>query len=203
MSSKGVLTVISGFSGAGKGTVMKALLNKYDNYKLSISATTRNPRPGETDGKEYFFLTKDKFESMINQNGFAEWAKYVDNYYGTPRKYLEEQLDAGNDVILEIEMQGALQVKEKYPYALLLFITPPSFDELKKRLIGRGTEDEDTINKRLKRCHEETEFVHEYDYLVINDEVNKCVVKINELIKNHHLKPVFNKELINEFKIEK
>lgn len=200
MSSKGVLTVISGFSGAGKGTVMKALLSKYTNYKLSISATTRAPRPGEVDKKDYFFLTKEEFLSMIDDDGFAEWARYVDNYYGTPRAYLEEQLNAGNDVILEIEMQGAFQVKEKYPDALLLFITPPSFEELHKRLVGRGTEDEATINKRLARCYEETDIVDRYDYLVINDEVDNCVEMINSIIQNEHLKPSYNNHLIDEFK---
>lgn len=200
MSKKGVLTVISGFSGAGKGTVMKKLLEIYPEYKLSISATTRSPRDGEIDGTHYFFLTKDKFESMIEDNGFIEWARYVDNYYGTPKKYVEEQLLLGNDIILEIEMQGALQVKKQYPDALLLFITPPNFEELVKRLKGRGTEDDATIQKRIRRCYEEAAIVNNYDYLVINDDVNQCVEQINTIISNEHSKPNYNIGLIEEFR---
>ena len=202
MSTRGVLTVISGFSGAGKGTVMKALMNKYPDYKLSISATTRSPRNGEQDGKDYFFLTKDKFESMIEDDGFIEWAKYVDNYYGTPREFVESNLSQGKDIILEIEMQGALIIKEKFPDALLLFITPPDFDELVKRLVGRGTEDSATINKRIARCNEEADVVAKYDYLVINDTVDACVERINEIISNEHFKPKYNEELIKQFSLK-
>lgn len=202
MSTRGVLTVISGFSGAGKGTVMKALMNKYPDYKLSISATTRSPRNGEQDGKDYFFLTKDKFESMIEDDGFIEWAKYVDNYYGTPREFVESNLSQGKDIILEIEMQGALIIKEKFPDALLLFITPPDFDELVNRLVGRGTEDNATINKRIARCNEEADVVAKYDYLVINDTVDACVERINEIISNEHFKPKYNEELIKQFSLK-
>lgn len=201
MAQKGVLTVVSGFSGAGKGTVMKAFLKKYPEYKLSVSATTRLPRPGEIDGKDYFFLTKDKFESMIDNNGFLEYALYVDNYYGTPRDYVISQLEKGYDVILEIEMQGALLIKEKYPDALLLFMTPPGFEELVKRLTGRGTEDDKTIRKRIKRCYDESQVVEKYDYLVINDEVDKCADRINDIIQNERMKPIYRKELIDEFRI--
>ena len=130
MREKGILIVVSGFSGSGKGTIMKELLKQYDNYALSISATTRNPRPGEEDGREYFFKTVEDFEKMIAKEELIEYARYVDNYYGTPRAYVEEQLEAGKDVILEIEIQGALKVKEKFPDTLLLFVTPPSAEEL-------------------------------------------------------------------------
>ena len=130
MREKGILIVVSGFSGSGKGTIMKELLKQYDNYALSISATTRNPRPGEKDGREYFFKTVEDFEKMIAKEELIEYARYVDNYYGTPRAYVEEQLEAGKDVILEIEIQGALKVKEKFPDTLLLFVTPPSAEEL-------------------------------------------------------------------------
>ena len=132
MREKGILIVVSGFSGSGKGTIMKELLKQYDNYALSISATTRNPRPGEEDGREYFFKTVEDFEKMIAKEELIEYARYVDNYYGTPRAYVEEQLEAGKDVILEIEIQGALKVKEKFPDALLLFVTPPSAEELRR-----------------------------------------------------------------------
>ena len=140
MREKGILIVVSGFSGSGKGTIMKELLKQYDNYALSISATTRNPRPGEEDGREYFFKTVEDFEKMIAKEELIEYARYVDNYYGTPRAYVEEQLEAGKDVILEIEIQGALKVKEKFPDTLLLFVTPPSAEELKSRLAGRGSD---------------------------------------------------------------
>ena len=149
--SKGILIVLSGFSGSGKGTIMKELMKKYsDQYALSISATTRSPRPGETDGVEYFFRTKEQFEKMIADDELIEYAKYVDNYYGTPKAYVEEQLAAGKDVILEIEIQGALKVKEKFPDTLLMFVTPPSAEELKNRLVGRGTEEMSaTLAQRL------------------------------------------------------
>jgi len=141
MEKKGILIVVSGFSGAGKGTLMKRMLEKYeDQYALSISATTRKPREGEVDGREYFFKTKEEFEKMIAKAELIEYAKYVENYYGTPKAYVEEQLNAGKDVILEIEIQGALKVKQAFPDTLLLFVVPPSAEELKKRLVGRGTE---------------------------------------------------------------
>ena len=158
MSRKGVLAVVSGFSGAGKGTLMKALLSEHaDQYALSISATTRGPREGEVDGREYFFKTKDQFEQMIADDALVEYAEYVGNYYGTPKAYVEEQLARGKDVILEIEIQGALKVRRQFPDALLLFVTPPSAEVLKNRLIGRGTETMDVIEHRLARALEEAE----------------------------------------------
>ena len=160
--------MVSGFSGSGKGTIMKELMKKYaDSSALSISATTRNPRPGETDGVEYFFRTKEQFEQMIKDDALIEYAQFVGNYYGTPKAYVEEQLEAGKDVILEIEIQGALKVKEKFPDTLLLFVTPPSAKELKNRLIGRGTETMDVIESRLARAVEEAEGIESYDYLVV------------------------------------
>ena len=135
MKEKGILIVVSGFSGSGKGTIMRELLKKYDNYALSVSATTRAPRPGEEEGREYFFKSTEEFEKMIAKDELIEYARYVDNYYGTPRVYVEEQLEAGKDVVLEIEIQGALKVKEKFPDTLLLFVTPPSAQELRSRLV--------------------------------------------------------------------
>ena len=152
MREKGILIVVSGFSGSGKGTIMKEMMRQYDNYALSISATTRNPRPGEEDGREYFFKTVEEFEKMIAKDELIEYARYVDNYYGTPRAYVEEQLDAGKEVILEIEIQGALKVKEKFPETLLLFVTPPTAKELRNRLVGRGTETMDVIDFRMNRA---------------------------------------------------
>ena len=196
--SKGILIVLSGFSGSGKGTIMKELMKKYsDQYALSISATTRSPRPGETDGVEYFFRTKEQFEKMIADDELIEYAKYVDNYYGTPKAYVEEQLAAGKDVILEIEIQGALKVKEKFPDTLLMFVTPPSAEELKRRLIGRGTEDMDTINARLKRAGEEAEDIPKYDYVIVNDTVDRCVEELHTLIQSQRARVENHREFIS------
>ena len=145
---KGILIVVSGFSGAGKGTLMKQLVHSYENYALSVSMTTRAPRPGEEEGKEYFFVTREEFEEKIRQDGLVEYASYCDNYYGTPREYVEKQLEKGKDVILEIEIQGALKIKNKFPTALLMFVMPPSVSELRRRLEGRGTESPEVIAKR-------------------------------------------------------
>ena len=187
MAKKGILIVVSGFSGAGKGTIMKQLLQQYpDHYALSISATTRSPRPGETDGVEYFFRTREQFEAMIAGDELIEYAQYVENYYGTPRAYVQEQLAAGKDVILEIEIQGALKVKERFPETLLMFVSPPSAEELKNRLVGRGTEDMDTIHARLGRAVEESEGIENYDYFVINDKLEECVKGIHAIICSEH-----------------
>ena len=186
--SRGVLAVVSGFSGAGKGTIMKSLMAKYDNYALSVSATTRNPRPGEEDGREYFFRTKEEFEEMIRQDQLIEYARYVENYYGTPKAYVEEQLSAGRDVILEIEIQGARKIKKKFPEAVLVFVTAPSMEELKERLVGRGTETAAVIHQRLARAAQEAEGIEEYDYLVVNDDLDTCVNEVHGIITSEHLK---------------
>ena len=167
MDGRGILIVVSGFSGSGKGTIMNEIIRRYNNYALSVSATTRNPRPGETEGKEYFFKSVEEFEKMIAKDELIEYARYVDNYYGTPRAYVEEQLEAGKDVILEIEIQGAIKVKEKFPDTLLLFVTPPTAEELRKRLVGRGTETMDVIDFRMKRAKEESLGMDRYDYTII------------------------------------
>ena len=195
--SKGVLTVVSGFSGAGKGTVMKRLIQKYDDYALSISVTTRNPREGERDGIEYFFKTKEEVEAMIENDEFLEYARYVDNYYGTPRFYVEEMLAKGKNVILEIEIQGAMQIKAKNQEAVLVFVTPPSFEELRNRLIGRGTETADVIESRLKRASEEAEGMPSYDYILVNDQVEDCVDRLHQIILSERAKTQRNEEFIN------
>ena len=201
MSRKGILAVVSGFSGAGKGTLMKALLSEHaDQYALSISATTRGPREGEVDGREYFFKTKEQFELMIAQDALIEHACYVGNYYGTPKSYVMEQLEAGKNVILEIEIQGALAVKEKFPDTLLLFVTPPSAQELERRLRGRGTETDEVIKSRLKRAVEEAEFMDRYDYILVNDELETCVREMHELIQAQRHKTSQNQEFIAEMK---
>lgn len=202
MSDKGVLTILSGFSGSGKGTVVKRLLEKYDNYAVSVSVTTRKPRPGEEEGKAYFFRTQDEFDRMVREDAFLEYASYVDHSYGTPRSYVEENMEKGRDVILEIEMQGAMQVKKKMPDALLLFVTPPTAEELKRRLSGRGTETEDVIASRLKRAREEADGMENYDYLVINDTVEECVDTVHSLIQNQHLKMNANHDFVRKIRKE-
>lgn len=203
MKKKGLLIVVSGFSGSGKGTIMKQLLKKYEEqYALSVSATTRQPRPGEVDGREYFFRTTEQFEEMIGQDALIEYTQYVGNYYGTPKAYVEQQLAAGKDVILEIEIQGALKVKKKFPDTLLLFVTPPSVDVLRERLIGRGTEDAETVKKRLGRAIEEADGVEEYDYLVVNDDLDTCVEEVHSIIQAEKLRVSRNINFINEIKSE-
>lgn len=200
--SKGVLTVVSGFSGAGKGTVMKRLIQKYDDYALSISVTTRKPREGERDGIEYFFKTKEEVETMIENDEFLEYARYVDNYYGTPRFYVEEMLAKGKNVILEIEIQGAMQIKAKNPEAVLVFVTPPSFEELRNRLVGRGTETADVIESRLRRASEEAEGMPSYDYILVNDQVEDCVDRLHQIILSERAKTQRNEEFINTIRQE-
>ncbi|HJC43427.1 MAG TPA: guanylate kinase [Candidatus Mediterraneibacter gallistercoris] len=201
MKEKGILIVVSGFSGSGKGTLMKELLTRYpDTYALSISATTRSPREGEVDGREYFFVSKDEFEKMIAKGELIEYARYVENYYGTPRDYVEKKLEEGRDVILEIEIQGALNVKKMFPDTLLLFVTPPSAEELKRRLVGRGTETMDVIESRMNRACEEAEGMENYDYLIINDSLDKCVEEMHDIIRGEHRRSSRNREFMREIK---
>jgi guanylate kinase len=201
MNKKGVLIVISGFSGVGKGTVVKKLIEKY-HYSLSVSATTRAPRPGEVDGKDYYFKSVDEFRNLIDYNGFIEWAQYVENYYGTPRKFVEDEIALGHNVILEIEVQGAMRIKEQYPDAVLIFLTAPDAHSLKSRLEGRGTEENKVIAKRLKRAYEETDDMPCYDYLVVNDDLDTCVSHVNSVIVAESFKTSNNKEYIEKTKQE-
>ena len=196
------MIVISGFSGSGKGTIVREMMEKYDNYALSISMTTRVPRQGERDGVEYFFVTKETFERTIQEDGLIEYADYCGNYYGTPRAYVEEQLNAGKDVILEIEIQGALKVKKRFPECLLLFITPPSAAELKRRLTGRGTESPEVIEQRLSRAYEESEGVEAYDYIVINDVLESSVEEVHSLVEAARRAPVRREAFIQQIRKE-
>lgn len=200
MKNKGILIVVSGFSGAGKGTLMTRLIEKYDTYALSVSMTTREARDGEIDGINYFFLRKEEFEEKIKENALVEYANYCGNYYGTPREYVEQQLQLGKDVILEIEIQGALKIKQNFPNALLLFVMPPDVAELRKRLVGRGTETLDVIEKRLMRAKEESAGIEEYDYIVINDDLEQCVDEVNEIVRAAHNTPARNVEFIEKTK---
>lgn len=204
---QGKLLVVSGFSGAGKGTVMKKLLETYDNYNLSISATTRKPREGEVDGREYFFKTVEEFKTMIEAGEFLEYAQYVENYYGTPKGYVVSQLEAGNNCLLEIEIVGALNVKKIFPEAKLIFIVPPSAEELKNRLVGRGTEDAATVAARLSRAVDESKGVENYDYIVTNDTVEQCAKMINDIATEqeavcHQCAAANNIDLINKIREE-
>jgi guanylate kinase len=202
MAEKGILIVVSGFSGAGKGTLMKKLISTHDEYALSVSMTTRQPREGEKDGVEYFFTDRESFEKTIENEGLIEYAEYCGNYYGTPRAYVEEQLQAGKNVILEIEIQGALKVKKRFPETLLLFVTPPTAAELQRRLKGRGTETDEVIARRLSRAYEESEGIEAYDYIVVNDDLDTCVEEIHSLVAAARRAPVRRTAFINEIREE-
>lgn len=185
---KGILFILSGPSGVGKGTVRQRLFEQETHLKYSVSATTRQKRPGEKEGVDYFYKTKEEFEKMIQKKKLLEHAKYVNNYYGTPKDYVEEQLERGNDVFLEIEVQGALQVKKNFSQGVFIFLFPPSLDELKTRIVRRGTESNDLVLNRLKEAKKEIDMMSEYDYVVVNDDVDVAVSKIKAIIKSEHCK---------------
>ncbi len=201
MSKSGRLVVLSGFAGTGKGTVVKKLISKYpDQYALSVSATTRDPRPGEADGIDYFFKTTEEFETMIGRGDLLEYACYVNHYYGTPKSYVEEQMACGKSVLLEIEIQGGLQVREIFPDTLLLFLIPPTAKELVSRLKGRGTESDSEIRARLARAVEEADASEAYDYLIINDELDACVDTTHQIIQNDSWRMSYCLDDINEIR---
>lgn len=186
---RGLLIILSGPSGVGKGTVRAAIFkdNKF-NYVYSVSATTRERRPGEVDGVDYYFVSKEQFKQYIEEDALLEYAEYVGNYYGTPIQKIEENLAAGNDVFLEIEVQGALKVRERMPEGIFIFLAPPSLDELKSRITGRGTDREDVILERMQMAKEEIEMMQHYDYVVVNDTVEHAVDKVNAIIQSEHLR---------------
>ncbi|WP_224429207.1 guanylate kinase [Pediococcus acidilactici] len=189
MAKRGMLIVLSGPSGVGKGTVRKAIFDQGGNdFQYSVSMTTRKPREGEVNGEDYYFVSKAEFEKNIEEGQMLEYAKYVDNYYGTPLKYVNQTLDSGRDVFLEIEVNGARQVREKMPDGVFLFLTPPDLMELKQRIINRGTEDIETINKRMEKAVDEIKTMHDYDYAIVNDKVENAIESIKNIIKGEHLR---------------
>jgi len=201
MHKRGLLIVVSGPSGAGKGTICKGLLEKRNEVQVSVSATTRDPRNGEVDGKNYFFKTKEEFESMIEADNLMEYAQVYDNYYGTPKQFVIDKINSGSDILLEIDIQGALQVRKRYPEGIFVFILPPSMKELKHRIIGRGSETEESLEKRFSSAYEEIDFIKKYDYYIINDELNKAVDTLESIIDAEKCKVIDNVEdLISEIK---
>ncbi|WP_281887795.1 guanylate kinase [Paenibacillus sp. YYML68] len=185
-ADKGILIVLSGPSGVGKGTVCKALRECSPDLVYSVSATTRNPREGELDGVNYFFKTKDQFQQLIEQDQMLEWAEYVGNYYGTPRKFVEDTLNSGKDIILEIEVQGALKVKQKFPHGVFIFLLPPSLTELENRIVGRGTDSEETIRSRMSVAVDEIAMMEQYDYAIVNDQVDLACTRIRSILTAEH-----------------
>lgn len=178
----GLLIILSGPSGAGKGTLCRELLKQMPEVKYSVSATTRRPRPGEVDGFHYYFRSREEFQTMIEQEQLLEWAEYCGNYYGTPQFAVEQAIQAGNDVVLEIEIQGAMQVKKRFPQGVFIFVVPPSLAELSQRIYKRGTESEEVIQKRLQTAARELEYVSEYDYVVVNDEMPLAADKLKSIL---------------------
>ena len=199
MTKRGLLIVLSGPSGVGKGTVRAAIFSKEEQkFVYSISATTRKPRTGETDGVDYFFKTREEFEQMIQNKQLLEYAEYVGNYYGTPLEYVENTLATGKDVFLEIDVQGAIQVRELMPEGVFIFLTPPDLNELESRIVNRGTDSDEVIAKRMKTAREELELMKYYDYSVVNDTVDNAVQKIEAIIQTEHLRIVRNLDTIEE-----
>jgi len=196
---RGLLIVISGPSGSGKGTICEGILKHRDDLTVSISATTRAPRANDIEGKTYFFKREEEFKNMIENDELLEWVKYCDNYYGTPSKHVEAKLNDGKNVILEIDVIGGLNVKKKYPESVLVFILPPSFKDLLLRLRGRGTEDEDVMNKRIKKAVDEIEYGKKYDYFVQNDSVENAVLQIEKIIDSEKCKLCRNLGKFSEF----
>ena len=202
MSRKGILVVVSGFSGVGKGTLMKRLTEKYSQYALSVSATTREPREGEVDGREYFFKSKEEFEELIRNGMLIEHARFCDHYYGTPREYVEDQMSQGRDVILEIETQGARQVREQYPDALTLFVMPPDAQTLVERLKKRDSETKEGMESRLACAVREADCVDQYDYMIVNDDLEESVDQMHELIVSQHNLVSRNKDFAEQIRSE-
>lgn len=194
---KGLLVVISGPSGTGKGTVCKKLLSQRNNVRYSVSATTRKPREGETEGQNYYFISESQFLDMIEKDALIEWDKFCDNYYGTPKAFVESAIEQGTDVILEITVEGALEIKQKYSDCVLIFLLPPSFEELRRRIVTRATDSSEVIKKRLESATNEIKYAGKYDYVILNDSVEDAVLNIEKVLDAERLKPFRNVDLLN------
>lgn len=203
MFRRGVLIVVSGPSGTGKGTVLKLVKESCNHIRFSVSATTRKPREGEVDGKHYFFKTADEFRIMIENDEFVEWVEYCENYYGTPKKYIDDSIDQGYDIILELEVEGALNIKKHYPDCVTIFMIPPSFEELQQRIVGRGTEKPEVIERRLDKARQELKLADQYDYVTINRTVKDSVKEINSIIIAEKLRFHRNKDILQSIGMEK
>lgn len=202
MTTQGMLIVVSGPSGVGKGTLCNFLVNRVENLFLSISATTRPPRAGEIDGKNYIFLSREDFEERIRKGQFLEWAKVYNNYYGTPRDVVYQHLREGKDVVLEIDIQGAAQVKKNYPEGIFIFISPPSFDELEKRIIKRGSDAKDSIELRMKCAADEIKAALEYDYIVLNDDLHKAALSLQSIVLAERCRVSRNTNILQKLREE-
>lgn len=205
MKRRGLLIVVSGPSGVGKGTICKELFKSSDDIHLSVSVTTRAAREGEVHGKNYFFISKEAFQSMIENDELLEYAQVYDNYYGTPKGFVMDQLEQGRDILLEIDIQGALQVKERYQEGVFVFIVPPSMEELRNRIVGRGTETLEAINKRFSSAYDEIDLMSNYDYYIINDTVQNATRRLQCILEaeRYRILPENVTELIQELKEEK
>lgn len=200
MSNRSVLIVLSGPSGVGKGTVRQAIFENYENdFEFSISMTTREKRPGEIEGKDYFYRSKEEFQELLDADGFLEHAEYVNNFYGTPKKYVLDTLEAGRDVFLEIEVQGAKQVQKQMPEGIFVFLVPPNFKELEERLVNRGTDSPEKVEQRLKKAVDEMRQIRYYDYVVVNDEIDNAARRVKNIIESEHLKVARNIENFETF----
>ncbi len=198
MSDKGLLVILCGPSGVGKGTILNKAKYKNDNIRLSVSATTRSPRNGEEEAVNYYFKSICDFKKMIEKDELVEWVEYCGNYYGTPKRHIEDLLNHGYDVVLEIEVEGAASIKNKYPETVLVFVLPPTFEELRARLAGRGTEDSGVIEKRLERARQEIRYASKYDYIIINDDIDEAADKLNCILQAEKLKVERNKHILGE-----
>lgn len=196
--AEGKLIVVSGFSGVGKGTIIRELMETHREYALSVSATTRDPRPGETNGVQYHFITREQFEQMIREDELLEYATYLDNYYGTPKSFVRKKLEEGRDVLLEIELQGARKIRAAFPDALMLFIMPPDAATLRDRLVGRGSESPEVIEARLRRAGAEAEGIEEYDFVLVNQDYHVCAREMHQLIEAHHRRTIFHLDFIEQ-----